>query len=201
MALTYSTSDATTGSTIAAADINSRFDDIKSKFNGGVVNGDISNNASISISKLDANYEHMLVNLHVGGVNTTDYVWPAVGTVVRVVPLPDDGKGNWTVTAAELVCNDVGADDAQVRIDWGRYTSGTWGATSTVVSSVAINSDDSSTDTAGHQTLSINTAALAAGTHRCLAMVSGAAGTNTILTADTSFISVSLHLKRQIANG
>lgn len=201
MALTYAVSDFAAGGTIVAADINSRFDDVKSKFNGGIVNADVAIAAAISVDKLDANIEHMLVQFHVGNVGATDFVWPANNTIVRAIPIPDDGKGNWIVSAAEMVCSDVGADDSQVRFEWGRYTTGTWGVTATIVSAVAINSDDSGANTSGHQTLTINSSTLTAGTHRCLAMVSAAAGTTATFDTVDSFLCASFHLYRKIANG
>ncbi len=201
MPLTYTVSDAVTGGIVTASDVNSRFDDVKSKFNSNIVNADISSNAAISVDKLDANYEHMLLTFHVGNVGATDFVWPAVGTIVRAFPIPDDGKGSWSVSAAEKVCSDVGADDSQVRFEWGRYTTGTWGVIATVVTAVAINSDDSAANTSGHQTLAIASATLTAGTHRCLAMVSAAAGTTATFDTVDSFLSASFHLYRKIANG
>ena len=200
MALTYTTSDATAGSTITASDLNSRFDDVKTKFNAGIVNGDISSSAAISVDKLDAQYEHMLLQFFMKGVNTTDAVWPAAGSVVQAIPIPDDGKGNWIISAAELVSTDVGADTAQVRFEWGRFVSGVWTVTSTPVTAVVLNSDDSGIDTAGQQTLTIASATLAAGTHRSLGMVSAVTDA-TFLTTDQSFISASFHLYRKIANG
>jgi hypothetical protein len=201
MPLTYTTSDAVTGTTVVAADVNSRFDEVKSKFAAGIVNGDISTAAAISVDKLDAQYEHMLVPFHMNNVGTTDMVWPAAGVVIMAIPIPNDGKGAWTVSAAELVCSDVGADDSQVRFEWGRYTAGTWGVTTTVVSAVAINSDDSAANTAGHQSLTIASGTLAVGTHRCLAMVSAAVGTTATFDAVDSYIAASFHLYRKIANG
>ena len=203
MALTFTVADSSfeAGDTIAGSDIVSRFDDVATKFNAGIVNADVSTTAAISIDKIDANIEHMLVTFHVGNVGATDFVWPAVGTVVRAFPIPDDGKGNWTISAGEMVCSDVGADDSQVRFEWGRYVTGTWTVTSTMVTAVAINSDDSAANTSGHQTLTLAATALAAGTHRCLAMVSGAAGTTATFDTADSFLSASFHLYRKVANG
>lgn len=201
MPLTYTTSDLTTGATTSASDLNSRFDEIKSKFNAGIVNGDISTAAAISVDKLDAKYEHLLINfLHKGPGQTTAPLWPAANTVIAAIPIPNDGKGNWVISAGELVCSDVGSDDAQVRFEWGRYVAGVWTVTSTPVSAVAINSDDSAANTAGHQTLTIASSTLTAGTHLCLAMVVAAQGTNT-LSAVTDYLSASFKLHRKIANG
>lgn len=200
MPLTYTTSDMVTGGTVVAADLVSRFDEVKSKFNAGIVNGDISTSAAISVDKLDAQYEHMLVSFDVAAFGATDYVWPASGVVIRALPIPNDGKGDWVISAGELVCSDVGADTAQVRFEWGRYVAGVWTVTSTPVSAVVINSDDSTTDTSGHQSLTIASATLSAGTHRCLAMVSAAADA-TLTTASDSFLCASFKLYRKIANG
>jgi hypothetical protein len=193
MALTYTVSDFTDASVISATDLNSRFNDISTKF-GTIVNSDISSSAAISVTKLSANYEHMLVTLTYSGVTAL-----ATG-VLRLVPIPDDGKGDWTVTTAELVCTDVGDSTGQIRVDWGRYTAGTWGATSTVVSAVAINSDDSGDNTSGAQALTVNSATLTSGTHRALALYGVAAGTG-VLSAVTDQLVVTLLLKRVIANG
>lgn len=201
MALTYTTSDFTAGSTIVAADVNSRFDDIKSKFNANIINADISTSAAISVDKLDANYEHMLVNFFVQSTSTDDFVWPAANTIVQAIPIYNDGRGSWVVSGGTLVCSDCGANDSQVRFEWGRYTTGTWGVVTTVVSAVAINSDDSSTDTAGQQALTIAAGTLTAGTHYSLAMVSAAAGAVDTLSTAYSFLSASFKLYRKIANG
>lgn len=135
----------------------------------------------------------MTVNLKFKGT------WPAANTIVDIVPIINDSKGSWTLDGATLVCTDVGDDNAQLRIEWGRYVTGTWTVTSTPVSAVAINSDDSGSNTAGQQTLTLATSTIALGTHRGLALVSAAAGTNT-LTGANDFISVTIQLSRTISS-
>lgn len=192
MALVYSSDDAVASTAYSALALNTRFNDIKAKFNGGIINEDISASANIAVSKLSASKEHMLVNLKFKGT------WPAANTVVDVIPVINDSKGSWTIDGANLTCSDVGDDNAQLRIEWGRYVAGVWTVTSTPVSAVAINSDDSAGNTAGQQTLTLASSTIALGAHRGLALVSAAAGTNT-LSAATDFISVTLQLSRAIS--
>lgn len=199
MPLTYTTADFVASTAMTAANLNAHFADVKAKFAAGIVNGDIATNAGISVSKLSANKEHMIVKLALHGPKqTTAPLWPVAGVMVDSVMIPDDGKGNWTITAGGLMCHDVGNDDAQVRFEWGRYVAGVWTVTSTPVASVAINSDDSGVNTAGQQTLTIASSTLTAGTHRQLAMMVTAQGTGT-LTNVTDHMAATFLLSRTIS--
>lgn len=101
---------------VDATDINENFADVTSKF-GNIDNSDIKAAAGIALSKLAASYEYLPIS-----VRLTD------GTAANehLVPVYDDGKGNWTVVAtqwatADTGTNGAGAAVAVVTIQWGVY--------------------------------------------------------------------------------
>lgn len=98
------------------AQLNENFSAIVTKF-GNIDNSDIKSGAGASIDKLSASYEYLPIT-----VKITD------GTAANetLVPLYNDGKGDWSVVAvqwatADTGTNGAGAAIAVFKIEWGVY--------------------------------------------------------------------------------
>lgn len=118
----------TSGTVVDASDVNENFTAVSQKF-GNIDNSDIKSGAGISVDKLSAQYQYLPIS-----VRLTD------GTAAndQLVPVYNDGKGDWTVVATQWATADTGtpAGTAVVSIEWGVYngaaTPGAFTAASTI---------------------------------------------------------------------
>lgn len=139
------------------SEVEQNFYDVQQKFNGGIVDADISSSAAISNSKLETRYERMTVQLKFmviyDGVDAR--IWSDFGAnqVLDFVCLPGDGGDvDWTIETASWGCNAVGDGTAQFRLSYGYYDTDTggWSLTQTV-STVTITKSTSGGAGSGHQ--------------------------------------------------
>jgi hypothetical protein len=195
MSISFTNTAPVAGGTIQATDISQMRTDLENKFSGGIVNADISTDAAISISKLDANYEHVMVPISLVGPTAGGF--PASGAVAAF-PLTNDSKGNWVVTHADWVCNDVGDELGTFALQYGQFVAGTWTSTTAIGSSVTIASSDSGANTAGQGSVSgVSSVTLTAASNKMIAIVATGASATT-LTADPSYLTVVVQMRRQI---
>jgi len=115
---------------VDADELNDNFSDIASKF-GNIDNSDIKSGAGISIDKLSASYEYMVVPIafkETGGTGLT------ASRFLGSAPLYNDGKGTWTAVAYGWQTNDVGAMTGAIDYLWGYYeTTGSLNGSPTVI--------------------------------------------------------------------
>lgn len=199
-------------------EVEQNFEDIQSKFDGNIVNSDISTNASITIGKIETLYERMTVQLKFvtndDGTGTNLRTWSDLsgGDIVDAVCLPGDGSDNdWDVVDASWVCNAVGAGSDAFRVEWGYYDNtattgdGTWNTTSTPISATTIAQADSGGANTGNQghpvdggstTLTFDNSP----NFRSLALIANTAADTTCMDAMGDFLVVSITLRKAIAN-
>lgn len=119
----------TSGTVVDASDVNENFTAVSQKF-GNIDNSDIKSGAGISVDKLSAQYEYMVVPL----VHISDATYEAAGTIFAGAPLYNDGKGTWTAVAYSWYTTDVGAQTAAFDLLWSYYeTTGSLNASPTVI--------------------------------------------------------------------
>jgi hypothetical protein len=96
---------------------------------GNIDNSDIKSGAGISIDKLSASYEYLPVS-----VRLTD------GTAANehLVPVYNDGKGDWSVVATQWATADTGtpAGTCTFKIEWGVYDGAATPGAFTVASTI-----------------------------------------------------------------
>lgn len=197
MALTLTQDFSTKTGTIVASDFDDNFTDIQNKFNGNIVNADISTSAAIAVSKLAASKQHMFVTLSVKALASG---WPGSTTLVDHAPIPGSvAQGNWTVEGVDWVCSDTGDGAGVFSVRWGDYdSSGAWVNTSTIVTTQTMSNAAAANDANhGECTVSGSTLTVSDSTPRMLALMGTTASAST-LSAETSNLAVTVHLSRTI---
>lgn len=112
--------------------IEENFSSLATKF-GNIDNSDIASSAGISLSKLAGRYEHLALQFNV----PASFLSAGAGYKAWV-PLPDDGKGDWSVVGASYYVEDSGSGDAIVSIEWGYRNASGWQITSTPIATETI---------------------------------------------------------------
>ena len=124
----------------------------------------------------------------------------AVTTPCALAALPGtSADGTYTVISAALGCNDVGAQDAQYKIQWGSYdgAGNAWTSVQDIVSTFTMTST-AGNDTPSWLTLTVAnpTLTLHATTQRFIGLVLATAGTNDMDAAVQNNLCVSLKIRR-----
>ena len=139
----------TTSDLVNATNLNADKSVIEAKFNGGIVNADVSSNAAIATSKLDNKLYEFTVQLK---ASAAGWAAAAVGEPLAFAALPGTSAadGTYTGIAYAWVCTDCGSQSGLFRVEWGYYDSaGTWTVVSTPIDNVTLTANSGVNDTAG----------------------------------------------------
>jgi hypothetical protein len=176
------------GETLTHTKLNDNNNNISDKFNGGIVNADISGSAAIATSKLSGNtysvYVNMIVDSQIAGG------WPGAGTL-SIAPLPGP-NGTWTVAEVLWCCDDVGGGGGDFQIQYGTMAAGAFSSDGNVTSSTIIAAAG-----AGSATVSSNTLTKSA-TDEVLALVATGADATCMTGAANKTFHVMVRLTRAI---
>ena len=196
----------TLSNTISKSELEANFSSIQTKFSGGIDNSDIRGNAGISIDKLDASKEYVIVMLKSQadgtGLDTADQYRDFVA-----VPGLSADQANWTLKGASWLCVDVGTGAASFDIEWCNYDDdGEIQTQSTVISDEDITkaSVGAANNTANAGQCTVDSAALPfdGAAARFFALKVNTADAGALEPAGTSaapsFLTVSLLLERAI---
>lgn len=185
--------------------LNENLADITAKFDAGIDDSDISPDAAISLSKLAAsNIEHWVtLKYHFAQGNAgAGATWTSLAVSATVpldaVPIPGQSTDtSWVVTDYVFVCNDVGTADGAFGLYVGHYDgAGAWTNDHTIVASQNIT--PSPVDNLGTQGRSarLSSPTITYGSDvKSLALMVAAQGT-AVITAENSFLAVSVRLRR-----
>lgn len=134
MAVTLPYPSLASGAVISHTELNENFSTLANKF-GSITNSDVAAAAALSIDKLSASYEYMVVKL--SGATTA-------AAIVDYVPIFNDGKGSWTVSGVQYVLIDAGSANCAIRIQAGYYTdaSTTWNVTDNITAATTLTGTD-----------------------------------------------------------
>lgn len=123
------------GTAAVAADVNANFTAINNWANGNIINSDISNDAAISVSKLAASKEHLLLTFPV----VTDTT--ATG-IKSYIPIYKDNNGDWTAVYSQWLCTDPGSAPASYQLKWGYYSGASVLTSANIGSAVSVSGSD-----------------------------------------------------------
>ena len=190
----------TDGSVIEAADINTNFDDVVSKINGGLTTDNLSASAGVTNAQLANKHYEIGLTLH-----ATAGAWAAatVDTPIAFASIPGASgtDGTYTGMAYNWACTDCGAQTGRFRVEWGYFDSaGAWTAVSTPINNVTLTANSAANDTAGAGGAAFGTtftldSSASADSVRMFALVMDTDDA-TAFDAEPNLLSVSLRLKR-----
>ncbi len=164
------------------------------KFNGNIVDDDISGSAAIGTAKLAArDFEFVLSVKGLIGEITFSTTTPSF-----YIPLPGtSGDGTYTVTDVSWFCSDVGDQTTDFTVTWGRFSAGSWSASGTIATITNMTGENGA-NTAGHATETDSTVITLGASDATMIGIHfpNAQGTGFMSTTATDQFVVSLKLKR-----
>lgn len=176
-------------------ELQAQFDAISAKFDGGIVDADISSNATIGASKVGTlsgttNHE---VTIHVGPHASG---WPDTGELIGACPLPDGST--YTVTAVRAVMKGVvSTPTVSIKLDWSYInTSGVLTQQTEILSSLSL-AQINSTEYARNDSTGLSVALDSVTTEPgFIALLSNSNADATILDDNDEFLAVTISMTR-----
>jgi hypothetical protein len=193
------------------SEVEANFTDIANKFNGGVVNADLSSSAGITNGKLADKYEHICVRLHwrasVVTGTSADGAWDGFSDneLIDAVAIPGDSSDTaWEVTDITWFCSDCGDGTSKFNLDWGDYDeAGSFQSnTSLLDDQTLVQAGGSAADVPNeeHPTNGASTSLAFTDQPRSLILRAGSVIHANTMSAVGAFLTVSVFLRRPISS-
>jgi hypothetical protein len=196
MSLTYP-HDFSGATSISGAELQQQFDAVANKF-GALTAGDLSPQASILTSQLEASFEHMDIALQTSYSMNESAAWPASG-VLAAVPVVNRGL-DWVVSDIDWICSDTGDGAGAFRVQWAEFAAGAYSSIGNVCAATTMANAAAANDSNSGMVTPSGTTTLAQGSGaRFLALIATAAGVG-VMSAAGEYVTVTCRLKRRISS-